>query len=78
MAEESGRNATSNVFISYSRKNKVVLFWDVPAHPLVPTSELINVACAHLTDNMSESEWSVIFPGEDYRPICPGLETAGN
>jgi WD40 repeat protein len=53
---------------------KVVQFWDVPALPLVPTSELINVACSHLTANISEGEWEVIFPGEDYRPICPDLQ----
>jgi len=52
---------------------KVVQFWDIPALPLVPTSELINVACSHLTANISESEWEVIYPGEDYRLICPDL-----
>ncbi len=53
---------------------KVVQFWDIPALPLVPRSELIEVACSHLTANISESEWNVIFPGEDYRIICPDLE----
>jgi WD40 repeat protein len=53
---------------------KVVQFWDIPALPLVPTSELIDVACSHLTANINESEWNVIFPGEDYRPICPDLQ----
>jgi hypothetical protein len=56
---------------------KVVQFWDVPALPLVSTSELITVACSHLTTNFSESEWENIFPGEDYRPICPGLQVKG-
>jgi len=53
---------------------KVIQFWDIPALPLVPTSELIDVACTHLTANISESEWNVIFPGEDYRLICPDLQ----
>ena len=53
---------------------KVIQFWDVPALPLVPTGELINVACSHLTANMSESEWSTVFPGEEYHPICPDLQ----
>ena len=57
---------------------KTVQFWDVPALPLVSTSELITVACSHLTANISESEWEVIFPAEDYRPICPDLQAAGN
>jgi WD40 repeat protein len=57
---------------------KVVQFWDIPALPLVPTSELMNVACSHLTVNMSESEWNIIFPGEDYRLICPDLQVANN
>lgn len=53
---------------------KVVQFWDVPALPLIPTSELITAACSHLTANFSESEWEVIFPGEQYHPICPDLQ----
>jgi WD40 repeat protein len=53
---------------------KVVQFWDVPALPLVSTSELIAVACSHLTANISESEWELIFPEEEYRPICPDLQ----
>jgi WD40 repeat protein len=53
---------------------KVVQLWDVPALPLVTTSELITVACSHLTTNISESQWGLIFPGEDYRPICPNLQ----
>ena len=56
---------------------KVVQFWDVPALPLVSTSELISVACSHLTANISESEWEVIFPGEAYRPLCPDLQAEG-
>jgi WD40 repeat protein len=56
---------------------KVVQFWDVPALPLVSTSELISVACSHLTANISESEWEVIFPGEAYRPLCPDLQADG-
>ena len=62
-----------NLLATVSRK--VIQFWNVPALPLVPTAELINVACSHLTANMTESEWSVIFPGEDYHPICPNLIT---
>lgn len=57
---------------------KVVQFWDVSALPLVPTSELITVACSHLTANISESEWGNIFPEEEYRPLCPDLQVAGN
>ena len=54
---------------------KVVQFWDVPTLPLVPTSELIEEACLHLTANISQSEWENIFPGEEYRPLCPNLRT---
>ena len=56
---------------------KVVQIWDVPALPLVPTSELVSVACSHLTANISEGEWETIFPREDYRLICPDLQPAG-
>jgi len=35
------------------------------------------VACSHLTANISESEWEVIFPEEDYHPTCPDLKATG-
>jgi WD40 repeat protein len=53
---------------------KVVQFWDVSSLPLINTANLINVACSHLTANISESQWELIFPGEEYRPICPDLQ----
>jgi len=67
-------SSDGNLLATVSRKT--VQFWDVPALPLVPTSELINEACLHLTTNISESEWEIIFPGEDYRPICPDLQAS--
>jgi len=69
-------SSDGNLLATASRK--VIQIWDVPALPLVPTSELISEACSHLTANISESEWEVIFPGEDYRPICPDLQAMGN
>jgi WD40 repeat protein len=65
-----------NLLATVSRKT--VQLWDVPALPLVPTSELITVACSHLTTNLSESEWDIFFRGEKYRPICPDLQATGN
>lgn len=62
-----------NILATVSRK--VVQFWDVPALPLVPTSELVAEACSHLMANMSESEWENIFE-EEYRPLCPDLQAA--
>jgi WD40 repeat protein len=65
-----------NLLATVSRK--VVQFWDVPALPLVTTSELVNAACSHLTANLSQSEWEAIFPGEEYRSLCPGLQDMSN
>jgi WD40 repeat protein len=69
-------SSDGNLLATVSRK--VVQFWDIPALPLVPTSELIDVACSHLTANISESEWEVIFPNDEYRLICPDLQPANN
>jgi WD40 repeat protein len=69
-------SSDGNLLATVSRK--VVQFWDVPALPLVPTSELINEACSHLTANINESEWENIFPEEEYRLICPDLQTVSN
>ena len=60
-----------NILATVSRKT--VQLWDVSAIPLVPTSELVSEACTHLTANLSEDDWEVIFPGEEYHPICPDL-----
>jgi WD40 repeat protein len=65
-----------NLLATVSRK--VIQIWDVPALPLDPTSELIGEACSHLTANISEDEWEIIFPGEDYHSICPDLQVMGN
>ena len=65
-----------DLLVSVSRK--VVQVWDIPALPLVTTSDLITEACSHLIANINESEWEVIFPTEEYRPICPNLGTSNN
>jgi WD40 repeat protein len=69
-------SSDGNLLATVSRK--VVQFWDIPALPLVPTSELIEKACSHLTFNINESEWEAIFPNEEYRLICPDLQSANN
>ena len=53
---------------------KVIQIWDVAALPSIRTDELINIACSHLTDNLSQNMWDLIYPGEDYRWLCQDLE----
>jgi len=52
---------------------KVIQIWDVAALPSITTDELINAACSHLTDNLSQDIWNLIYADDEYRLLCPDL-----
>jgi len=52
---------------------KVLQIWELSAIPLVPKSELFEVACDHLVTNLSMTQWETIFSTEQYQLICPDL-----
>lgn len=52
---------------------KAVQFWNVPRIEGVDPNELINAACARLTANFSQAQWSNFFGDEEYRTLCEGL-----
>jgi WD40 repeat protein len=54
---------------------KTVQIWDIPALPITPTDTLVDAACAHLVSNLSEIEWESIYTGDEYRVLCPDLDT---
>ncbi len=52
---------------------KVIQVWDVAALPSITTDELVNAACSHLTDNLSQDIWNLIYADDEYRLLCPDL-----
>lgn len=52
---------------------KMVQIWDIPAISRIQKSTLVETACSRLTGNMSQEEWTLIYPSEEYRLICPDL-----
>ncbi|MBT3323292.1 MAG: hypothetical protein HN392_13490 [Anaerolineae bacterium] len=52
---------------------KSVQIWDITALPIISTNNLVDAVCAHLTFNLSESEWTEFYANEDYRLLCPNL-----
>ncbi|HKJ39109.1 MAG TPA: hypothetical protein VJ972_10055, partial [Anaerolineales bacterium] len=61
----------SSQLLTVSRK--VVRIWDISAIPKITKDELIATACSHLTENLSQDDWSVYFVDEDYQAICQNL-----
>ncbi len=57
----------------FTVSRKVIRIWNLSAIPLVPTDQLIPLACSHLVDNFSRDEWTNLFGNEEYRLICPDL-----
>ncbi|MFK7847434.1 MAG: hypothetical protein AB8G77_19240 [Rhodothermales bacterium] len=38
----------------------------------VDTQVLVKRACEMIARNFTQAEWDQYFPGEDYKPVCPG------
>ncbi|MDL1912554.1 TIR domain-containing protein [Chloroflexi bacterium CFX6] len=64
-------SADGNVMATASLR--AVQFWDVPRIEDIDPHELVNAACARLTANFSQAQWSNFFGNEEYRTLCEGL-----
>jgi WD40 repeat protein len=61
----------SKLLLTVSRK--VIQIWQLSDVKLIPTQDLINLACARLVTNLSQTVWTSVFLTEPYRLICPNL-----
>ncbi|MEP6895152.1 MAG: TIR domain-containing protein [Chloroflexota bacterium] len=52
---------------------KVIQFWDISKISEIKKGNLIEIACQHLTENLSGEQWSTLFENERYRPLCTNL-----
>ncbi|MEW6405791.1 MAG: TIR domain-containing protein [Chloroflexota bacterium] len=64
-------SADNHLLMTVSRK--VVQVWDVQAIRAIHTEDLMKIACSRLTANMSETNWTIFFPGEPYQQLCTDL-----
>jgi len=62
----------------FTVSRKVVRIWDISTIPKIPKDELIETACSHLIENLSQDDWTVYFADEDYQPICSILPIPEN
>ena len=53
---------------------KVIQFWDVSKIPVIEADNLVETACARLTRNFDQAQWSAFFgDDEEYRTLCENL-----
>jgi WD40 repeat protein len=64
-------SADDSQLLTVSRK--VVQVWDVGALTPIKTETIAEIACARLTENMTDSTWAFFFGDEPYQQICPNL-----
>ncbi|NJN80738.1 MAG: hypothetical protein HC797_09875, partial [Anaerolineales bacterium] len=64
-------SSDGNLLATVSRKT--IQFWDVNLLMPISKEDLVSAACARLTRNLTQSEWSSFFPQEEYQVLCEGL-----
>ena len=52
---------------------KVLQFWNVSKIQEIKKENLVNVACQHLTENLTGEQWNTLIENERYRPLCENL-----
>jgi WD40 repeat protein len=52
---------------------KVLQFWDISKIQETKKENLVEIACQHLTENLTGEQWSTLFETERYRPLCVNL-----
>jgi len=52
---------------------KVLQFWDVSKIHEIKKEKLVDIACQHLTENLTGEQWNTLFDNERYRPLCVNL-----
>jgi WD40 repeat protein len=56
---------------------KFVQFWDVTRllDARVTRATILDEACKHLPENLSEDQWNQLFENEKFKALCPNLPT---
>jgi WD40 repeat protein len=68
-----GLSFSSDGSLMATAAQRAVQFWEVSSIPVVESQDLVVTACARLTANLSQTQWSNLFGGEEYRLLCENL-----
>jgi len=49
---------------------KVMQFWDMATIQEVKKERIVEIACQHLIEDLTEDQWSTLFETKVYQPIC--------
>jgi WD40 repeat protein len=49
---------------------KVIQFWDMATIQEVKKERIVEIACQHLIEDLTEDQWSTLFETKVYQPIC--------
>jgi len=49
---------------------KVLQFWDMATIQEVKKERIVEIACQHLIEDLTEDQWSTLFETKAYQPIC--------
>ena len=52
---------------------RVLQFWDLAKVQPIKKAGIVETACQHLIENLSQDQWDLFFKGDDYKPLCPDL-----
>jgi hypothetical protein len=73
---EHASDVRALVFSARGKYLATIGFKDVSRVWLLQPADLIDVACARLTRNLTEDEWRGYFGDKPYRPTCPNITTS--
>ena len=48
-------------------------FWDLTKVQQIKQDGIVETACQHLLENLSQDQWELLFKDEEYKPLCEGL-----
>lgn len=52
---------------------RVLQFWKLSDMRWIKSDQIVETACSRLVRNLAEAEWSALFEGEPYKPLCTEL-----
>jgi WD40 repeat protein len=69
----TGMSYSADGAVMAAASSRAIQFWDVTRLEVIDSNELVPAACARLTTNFSQAQWSNFFGDEEYRVLCEGL-----
>jgi WD40 repeat protein len=52
---------------------RALQFWDLTKIQQIKQAGIVETACRHLLENLSQDQWDLLFKDEEYKPLCENL-----